>query len=129
MQTRHSRAAAPAKRLLGLALLALVLVGGYDGLRVGLARLSAADEAGGAAQAGVDACKRRDVQASYRAATAFADSNGGGAIRPEEFQCTQETGVVALHLHRGVPTLLVQHVGPLAHLDAVDAAASGSPGS
>lgn len=98
------------KVVLVLAVLGLV---GFDGVSLGVGALHTADDASAAANAAVNSYSTsHDVTAAYLAAQAAL---APGETIPASSFAVDSSGDVQLVVRRKVPTLLLQHIGPLAH--------------
>jgi hypothetical protein len=110
-------------------ILALVAMIGYDGLQIGLAKVSIQDQASSAAQAGRDAWQtKHSVEVAYTAALASAHTDdAGNAIAPSNF-VVSPTGVVTLTMTRPIHTLFAHYL-PTDVTRTAQATASASPSS
>lgn len=101
--------------------LALLGIVAFDALSVGIARVSAEDDAGAAARAASEAWRERaDVQQAYEAAVAVATEHGE-QIAPDDFRIEAD-GTVHLTVTRTATTLVLYRVGPLAKYADISAA-------
>ncbi len=107
--------------------LAVVGVIGFDGVTVGMASVSAQDQANTAAQVARDNfAQNHDVEQAYQAALASAHgSDVADVIRPADFSVTKD-GDVTLHLSRQIHTV-VAHYLPFAALKTAQADGSATP--
>jgi hypothetical protein len=110
-------------------ILAIVAAIGYDGVQVGLAKVSIQDQASTAAQAGRDSWQtRHSVENAYTAAVLSAHSgNTANVISPKNF-VVSPTGVVTLTMTRPIHTLFAHYL-PTDVTRIAQATASASPGS
>lgn len=93
--------------------LAVLGVVGFDGISLGVGAMQTADDASAAANAAVTSYSTaHDVTAAYLAAQAVL---APGETIPASSFAMDSSGSVQLVVHRTVPTLLLQRIGPLAH--------------
>lgn len=92
--------------------LAVLGVLAFDGISLGVARLSAADDASVAARAASGVWSQtRDVQAAYDAAvTSAVQADPANSVPPSSFTAAPD-GTVTLSVHRTARTLVVRHIG------------------
>lgn len=110
-------------------ILAVVATIGYDGVQVGLAKVSIQDQASDAASAARDAWQtRHNVQYAYQAAlTSAKGENAADVIPANEFTVTS-TGVVTLTVTRPIHTLFAHYL-PAATLRTASATSTAAPGN
>lgn len=112
--------------------LALTLLGvvAYDGISVGVARLSVEDTASAASRAaGAEWRTSRDVQRAYDAAVTHALEEDPHSFLPVDTFRVEADGSVRLSVERTAQTLVLRHIGPLAHWAHVRTVGSASPAS
>lgn len=94
------------------AILGVVGVLAFDGISLGVARLSAADDASTAARvAGATWSQTGSIQAAYdTAVTSATEASPANSVPPSAFTVAPD-GTVTLTVHRTAHTLVVRHVG------------------
>jgi hypothetical protein len=98
----------------------------FDGVSVGVARMSAQDDANTAAQAARDSwSSSHDVQVAYAAAVA-AISNPNERVLTHGFTIAPD-GTVHLWLRRSATTLVLYRIGPLKKYGVVKVEGEATP--
>ncbi|MDP9220379.1 MAG: hypothetical protein M3P23_07555 [Actinomycetota bacterium] len=110
-----------------VAALAVVAVLGIDTVTVGMATVSSQDQANTAADAARDSyASHHDVNLAFKAAQSSAlDSDATNVVPANDFTITS-TGIVTLHLHRPIQTL-VAHFLPIDGVKTATAVGSAEP--
>lgn len=105
--------------------LAILGVAGFDAISVGIAQLSATDDAGKAALAASSAWRasRGNVQTAYAAAVGSTQGQQE-TVDTKTFTIAAD-GTVTLHLHRVATTLVLWRISPLKHWADVEATGTG----
>lgn len=107
--------------VVGIAVVGVVL---FDGLSIGVAHVSAADDANAAARSASHAwVDDHNVQGALRAAEATAAEHAETVVPASLHVFTD--GTVELKVQRSATTLVVRHIGPLRSWTTITAAGSG----
>jgi hypothetical protein len=107
--------------------LAVVAVLGIDTITVGMATVSSQDQANTAADAARDSyASNHDINLAFKAAqTSALESDATNVVTSNDFTITS-TGIVSLHLHRPIHTL-VAHFLPIDGVKTATAVGSAEP--
>jgi hypothetical protein len=110
-----------------IAALAVVAVLGIDTVTVGMATVSSQDQANTAADAARDSyADNHDINLAFKAAQTNAlEADATNVVTANDFSITS-TGVVTLHLHRPIHTL-VAHFLPIDGVKTATAVGSAEP--
>lgn len=106
-------------------LLALLGVAGFDAISVGIAHLSATDDAGKAALAASETWRtsKGNIETAYAAAVG-ATAGHQETIDAKTFTIAAD-GTVTLHLHRVATTLVLWRISPLKSWIEIQATGTG----